>query len=405
MNIIYVSSCCSNGKFEQLRVSGETKTIPQAQKYHQLLVEGLSKQINGEVFAVSAVPTNHKWSKKVKYVKEIESFENITYIYESFINYPVLRQLTLCSNAKKTIKKLCGKDRNTIIICDVLNYSVSKAALQVAKKLRIKTIGIVTDIPGLQQSDLKNASFIKKLILKYASNKKLKQIEKFDSYLLLAEAMNEVINKNKKPYVVIEGQADINMAKSVNDLALKQTPKVVMYAGSLHKEYGIKLLVEAFTLCNFEGYELHVYGKGNYVNELQNICSTNNSIKYFGVVSNEEVVKKQLTATLLVNPRPTNEDFVKYSFPSKTMEYMASGTPLLTTKIPSMPSEYFNYVYFIEDETVEGVKTALQTVLNKTDNELYEKGVLAKRFILEEKNNYLQAKKLIDFIDNDFNSL
>ena len=178
----------------------------------------------------------------------------------------------------------------------------------------------------------------------------------------------------------------------------KQTPKVIMYAGSLHVEYGVKLLTEAFLSGEFNGCELHIYGAGNYQEELQRIAKENSSIKYFGVVDNAEIVDRQLKATLMVNPRPTNEDFVKYSFPSKTMEYMASGTPLLTTKIPSMPNEYLDYVYLIDDETVDGVKDALLGVLGKPVEVLHEKGTGAKYFVLEKKNNYIQAKKLIEFI-------
>lgn len=402
MNIIYVSNCCSDKKFEEIRVSGETKTIPQAQKFNQLLIKGLSSKINGNVFAVSAIPTNRKWSKKHKYVQEKETIDNLTYIYESFINYPILRQICLFTNAKKTILKLCKGNVPTIIICDVLNYSLAKAVIKVAKKAGIKTIGIVTDIPGMLNCNRKNAKGIRKIVGKYLTRKKLELIEKFDSYLLLSEAMNEIINRKKKPCVVIEGASDINMLNIDNKIEDKVKPRVIMYAGSLHKEYGIKLLVEAFILGEYESCELHIYGDGNYVNELNVFAEKNKSIKYFGVVSNEEVVKRQLCATLLINPRPTSEDFVKYSFPSKTMEYMASGTPLLMTKIPSLPTEYCEHVYLIEEETVEGVINALNEVLSKSQEELHHKGAKAKEFILKEKNNLVQANKIIKFIENNY---
>lgn len=395
MNIIYVSSVCSKNKFEYLRDNGIIKTIPQAQKYHQLLVDGLSKIIDGEIFTVTAIPTNRKWSKQFKYKKEQECVDNVTYIYEEFYNYPVLRQLSLTANGFKTIKRLCKEHKNTVIVCDVLNYSISKSAIKVGKKYGVKTVGIVTDIPGMLKAKKNGFS---KIIDDYFIRKKLSLIEKFDSYLLLAEAMNEVINKKKKPYVVIEGQSDVGMLDVDNKFENKIKPKVIMYAGSLHKEYGVKILADAFISGNYEGFELHIYGDGNYASELQSLASVNSAVKFFGLVSNEEVVKRQLSATLLVNPRPTNADFVKYSFPSKTMEYMASGTPLLTTRIPSMPNEYYKHVYFIEDETVSGVKKALTDVLSKSDEELYNKGKQAKEFILKEKNNLIQAKKIIEFI-------
>ena len=34
---------------------------------------------------------------------------------------------------------------------------------------------------------------------------------------------------------------------------------------------------------------------------------------------------------------------------------MACGTPLLTTKLPGIPDEYYEYCYTLDDETVDGV--------------------------------------------------
>ena len=59
-------------------------------------------------------------------------------------------------------------------------------------------------------------------------------------------------------------------------------------------------------------------------------CSKkDNRIVFKGMVPNKIVVEDQLKATLLVNPRPSIGEFTRYSFPSKNMEYMVSGTPMV----------------------------------------------------------------------------
>ena len=78
---------------------------------------------------------------------------------------------------------------------------------------------------------------------------------------------------------------------------------------------------------------------------------------------------------------------------------MVSGTPTLTTKLPGMPKEYYKYVYLIEDETVEGISNILKDILNRPKEELYNKGMEAKKFVLNYKNNIIQAKKILDMID------
>ena len=90
MNIIYVSSGCSEEKFEELRKKGITKKLPQAQKYHQLMVEGLAYSAGGKVDVISAIPTNRSWSKKIYFHREKEEYERITYHYIPFVNIPFL---------------------------------------------------------------------------------------------------------------------------------------------------------------------------------------------------------------------------------------------------------------------------------------------------------------------------
>ena len=89
---------------------------------------------------------------------------------------------------------------------------------------------------------------------------------------------------------------------------------------------------------------------------------------------------------------------MKYSFPSKTMEYMASGTPVLTTVLPGMPREYHPYVYLLEDETADGITEKLKAVLENSNETLFRKGTKARRFVLEQKNNVIQARKILEML-------
>ena len=145
---------------------------------------------------------------------------------------------------------------------------------------------------------------------------------------------------------------------------------------------------------------LHIYGPGNYVPELKEIAARDERIVYGGMLLSSQVVEKEMQATLLVNPRPTHEEFVRYSFPSKTMEYMSTGTPVLTTCLPGMPEEYRPYVYLIREETPQGIARALKETLSQSDQALFDKGMAARNFILKEKNNVIQAGKILSMLES-----
>ena len=107
----------------------------------------------------------------------------------------------------------------------------------------------------------------------------------------------------------------------------------------------------------------------------------------------------QKKATVLINPRHSADEYTKYSFPSKTMEYMASGTPTLMAHLASIPQEYESHLFFFDDESIEGMKKKIIEVCEKSQSELEIFGKAASKFILEEKNEMKQAKKIVDMIN------
>lgn len=399
MNIIYMSSCCSNEKFNKLQEEKKTKKLPQAQKYHSLLIEGLVQKLDGNLFALSAIPVNHRWTNQIFFPREEEKRRNIYYVYDSFINLFLLRQITRIITTKKEIRNIINSNQDCIIVCDILNQALASAARKCGKKYDIPVIGIVTDVPGHTSGARDEVyNFIRKRIVSLAEKNAKRNLSKYDAYLLLTRDMNQIVNKNDKPFIVLEGHSDIKMREISNVIEEKTYPKVALYAGGIYEKYGIGRLVNAFIRGKFADWELHIYGDGDYRSTLCELIKRHSNIKYFGIQSNSLIVGKQIEASLLLNPRLTNEEYVKYSFPSKIMECMASGTPLCTTKFSGLPEEYNKYLYFFEEESEEGFLTTLEKILNKDSIDLHLFGIEAKKFVLSEKSNLKQAEKLIDFL-------
>ena len=134
--------------------------------------------------------------------------------------------------------------------------------------------------------------------------------------------MNKRVNLYNKPYIVLEGHADCSLQPISKELKFEneEGKKVIVYAGSLLKLYGIQNLVEGFIKANIPNSELCIFGDGDYREELQSVSIKNDKIKYMGVRQNREIVDFEQKASLLVNPRPTAPEYTKYSFPSKNME-------------------------------------------------------------------------------------
>lgn len=122
---------------------------------------------------------------------------------------------------------------------------------------------------------------------------------------------------------------------------------------------------------------------------------------YFDVKLNEVVVEEQRKEMALINPRSSNEEFIKYSFPSKNIEYLPSDPPVITTKLPGISEEYNNYVYLVEDEIEQGFRECLENVLIKDAVELEQRELQAQQFVLREKNKSRQAMKIAELLETE----
>lgn len=397
--ILYVSCLCSPSTIEHIFTTSVSKPLLSIQKFHRLLVEGFAMHAGFcSVRTLGAVPVTPASHKKRIWNLPSEVVGNIKYTYAPMINMPVVKNIGvfIYSFLKVFCSTLFCSRKDKIVICDVLNLSITAAALLACKMTRTKAVAIVTDIPHLMVAGSQQSSFKRNLFNKLASA----FMSNYDGYILLTEQMNQRVNVHCKPYIIMEGLVDKNMTATPNVLEKKAAERILIYAGGIYEKYGIKKLIEAFMRLDDKDVRLHIYGHGEMATDMPGYMMQDNRIEYFGMVPNKDVVDKELEATLLINPRPSSEELTKYSFPSKNMEYMVSGTPLVTTSLPGMPEEYNQYVYIFDDESTEGIYKTLKFLLSSPKDQLHEFGKQAKRFVLTHKSNDVQANRILSFLEN-----
>lgn len=394
MKVLYVSTVCSIRLLDRLYKTSVRKPMYSIQKFHRLVLKGLvSNQV--KVQTLTTIPVNSRNHKKKLWNVKIETEDGVNYKYVPFVNLTGLKQVLVFMYAFVYVLIWGIKNtKNKRLICDVLNVSVCFGSLLASKFIGLKSVGIVTDMPGLMVGNSDNMIGVKKIIT--AINKSY--LKSFDYYVFLTEYMNPVINVKKQPYLIMEGLVDIDMKNVHSEYHTKLPMKNIIYAGGLYEKYGLKTLIDAFMSIDIKDVTLSLFGNGPLVPYIIECCKKDNRIHYYGVLPNEKIVEEEMKATILVNPRPINEEFTLYSFPSKNMEYMVSGTPVLTTKLPGMPTEYYKYVYLFQDTSINGFKHDLVRVLSIPEEELKNKGILAKEFVLSNKNNIVQARRIKNLI-------
>ena len=323
MHIVYAVTTCSESAYRALFSRCAQKPAFQSQKYHRLLIEGLAK--NARVEVVATLPVNRQNFSKTYLRLPPEREGGAAYHYVAASRNPVFKLLLGAIGTFRQVSRLAKRD--SVVFVDCLNCTTAFFAQLAARIKGCRCVGIITDLPDMLGYNR---------LYRHLTNR---VIDRCTDYVFLTERMNSRLNPRGKPYIVLEGHADIAMADKSPSLSRKESPRVCLYAGSVCALYGLPELVEGFRKADLPNARLVIYGPGDYVEELKAICAEDPRVEYGGMLLSSQVVEKEMEATLLVNPRPTGEEYVKYSFPSKTMEYMASGTPVLTTRLPGMPAE------------------------------------------------------------------
>lgn len=395
MSVIYVGSIYPEGKIDELKDLGSSIDFA-AETFQSSLLRGLCHYYPSIKIITSPNISSYPKIKKTIFKRDDFrlSFSNINHIFTGFINIPVFKHISKIIRVRKAIKKSLSKNDDNIIIIYALHSPFLLSLLGIRKKL-YKSCLIVPDLPEFM-SERKNIFYILgKKIDKLFINVGLKKI---DSYVLFSSFMREKINIKNKPWINIEGLFCNDTIESY--ATKKEKHKTILYTGSLSIRYGIINLVEAFTKIEDHNFRLWICGGGNALDKIKKIQKHDKRIHYWGLLSKEEVRKLQKRSTLLINPRSSTDEYTKYSFPSKTMEYMASGTPTLMAKLASIPQEYKQHIYFFDDESIEGMKNKIIEICEKPQSELDAFGKAASEFILNEKNEKKQAKKIVDLINS-----
>ena len=175
--------------------------------------------------------------------------------------------------------------------------------------------------------------------------------------------------------------------------------KIILYTGTLDSRYGISDLLEAFTIITDTNYQLWICGDGNMRNQIIENSLNDHRVKYLGQIPHNEILILQQKASVLVNPRTSSGEYTKYSFPAKTMEYIASGRPCIMHHLPGMPDEYLEHVFIPENENSFSLSKKIIEVCNMNEQLLHEKCAKAKSFVLIEKNPQKQISRLISMLN------
>lgn len=296
---------------------------------------------------------------------------------------------------KKHIKKWAKEktDKQKVLF----SYTANSMFLTLAKLAKrtnpdIKVACLIADIP--EYSTVSVLTGAKKLYHNYEVKKTASLYGVVDKFVLLTEHMADRLGL-KAPFMVMEGIATTTDVEACKDT---DYGRYILYTGLLNKRFGLCNLVDAFTELDDENVKLILCGSGDAEDYIAQKQKEDERIITLGRVDRVKAIQLQKSATILVNPRQNNEDFTKFSFPSKNLEYLSSGVPTVAYKLDGIPDEYDEYINYPADDSANALRDELVRLINMSDRERQAMGESAKQFVYKNKNKQAQAKRIIEFL-------
>lgn len=266
--------------------------------------------------------------------------------YVKFNNLWGVRNFSRARSLKKALDPFVRlRDKEKLIIIYSPHTPFLEAAVYAKKKdENIKLCLVVPDLPQYMNLNAKQ-SLLYKIGKKFDIKKFYLLNEKIDSYVLLTEQMKEALNVGNRPYIVKEGIVSSEKLKSFsNNLsqnhARNRTIKYLTYTGKVNFQFGLKELVESFKQIPDKNLHLVICGTGDAAHYVIEESKKDERIEYKGQVLPSEAQRWMEISDILINPRRGDGEYIKYSFPSKTIDYLLTGHPVIGYYLEGMPKIY-----------------------------------------------------------------
>lgn len=375
MRVLFLCGVFAKENEEEIIAAAKRPVEYSANVFQEKLIEGFSS-CDCELSVISApFIGSYPNASSIRNFRGFKSEQN-KYTYVNFKNAWGIRNISRSNALKRAVRAFAlDEGENDKMIAVYSPHTPFLEAAVYAKRLdpTIKICLIVPDLPQYMNLDAKIS-----VMYKLAKKIDIKRFNRFaryvDAYMLLTEHMKDRLKVGNKPYAIIEGivNSGINLDVIQSEAELDKL-KYVVYTGKINEKFGVKNLIDAFSTIKDENYRLVLCGRGDAEEYAKSKSREDGRIMCLGQVTPDVARDWVNRAAVLVNPRQNNEEYTKYSFPSKNIEYLASGRPVVAYMLDGMSSIYESFIYAVSDNSIEALADAIKSAASSDEEECVER--------------------------------
>ncbi len=391
MNVVFLGLLYTERSMQTARKYSKRGLQMAPHVFQTTLIRGLMQAGNTKLSVLNVPPVG---SFPVNYRSPLVHRENWGDYNKQigYLNLPLIKKAQQKRALIRAIKSIIAKD-GTDDLC-LIAYSTYEPFLEVLdyfkkKHPRIKSCLIVTDcIPG--RGDMEKYMTPK---AKKAGDRVVKLAKSIDSFALLTKHLAEALEIGSKPYVITECICNELQDSCISTDGQKHR---CLYTGTLGIEFGICELAEAF--ASMDNCELWICGNGSGRARIEELAEKHENIQYYGFLPPERLQELRNSCDFLINPRRPTGTYTKYSFPSKTAEYLMSAKPVIMYKLEGIPDEYDAYLNYLSASDSDGIKEELNRIFSMEYTLLTAKADEGRSFMVKNKTAQMQGQRILSLL-------
>ncbi len=383
-----------DSQYAQIERSSKVQVQHAADALQKAVLRGLSEQvaIETKLINVPFIAPFPRGDRKIWFPRvESTIFECIPVIGMGFLNLMILRILDRFRAAYLGIRQVTANSSDCTILVYSAHLPFLLAALA-ARKMNVR-FGICLILPDFPEF-MRQGGTLNRLLGGINSWLFFKIVPKIDYFVVLTAAMATRLQIGPEKYTIVEGIYDPKF-EAPQQYPPESVGPIFIYTGTLAKIYGILDLLSAFEQLNLPTAQLWICGDGDASDAVEELARRDVRVTYFGRLPRAEALDLQAKAHVMVNPRRPEGEFTRYSFPSKTMEYLASGRPVLMHWLPGIPEEYRPFLITPDTPDAAGLASAMQKLAELPVEELRSIGAAGREFVLLHKNPKAQVGRIL----------
>ncbi|MBW2662626.1 MAG: glycosyltransferase [Deltaproteobacteria bacterium] len=179
-----------------------------------------------------------------------------------------------------------------------------------------------------------------------------------------------------------------------------QNKQVLLYAGKYTIYGGVDIMAEALLLIKTKNVEIWLCGKGDSP-FIKRLYDNDPRVKKLGFVSNDELHQLHQRADLFLNLRPADIDDNRMIFPSKILNYLSYGKPVVSSRTAGLSQEYSRFLQVPRNDTAKAIAEKIDEVFSWSQTKKIKYRDSVRSWFKASRTWGMQARRLGEWLEKE----